>query len=147
MIRQSPATWSAKQERLALLLASGKGIKAAAGDVAIGERTAHTWLDNPNFRVFVAELRGRILDEAVGRLVDSTTRAVETLVCLLDTGADGIRLRAAIGILESTIRLREHAELERRVASLEVADAEAIDGAGFAARGRADDSVPGSRSR
>jgi hypothetical protein len=135
MNQQPLATWNPKKEQLALLLAAGRGIKAAASEVEIGERTAHTWLDDSRFRAFVSELRGRILDEAMGRLVESTTRAVATLVHLLDAEADGIRLRAALGILENTIRLREHAELERRIAALEVADDETIDGEDYAARG------------
>lgn len=120
MNRQSPATWNAKQERLAFLIASGRGIKAAASEVEIGERTAHTWLDHPGFRYLISDLRNRMLDEAVGQLVESMNKAVLTLVGLLDAEADSIRLRAALGILESTIRLREHTDFEHRIAALEV---------------------------
>jgi hypothetical protein len=64
MIRQLTATRTAKQERLALLLAAGWGIKAAANEVKVGERTAHTWREDPEYRALVAALRGRLLDEA-----------------------------------------------------------------------------------
>jgi hypothetical protein len=120
MKRRFPATWSPKQQCLAFLLATGKGIKAASSEVGIGERTAHTWLDHPGFRHLISELRSRILDEAVGRLVESSTKAVDTLVGLLDSDVASIQLRAALGILESTIRLREHADFERRISALEV---------------------------
>jgi hypothetical protein len=84
MILQPAATWNSKQERLALLLASGRTIKAAAEEVKVGERTAHSWLGDPNYRALVTALRGRLLDEAVGRLADASGKAVQTLCDLMD---------------------------------------------------------------
>src|SRR5215469_210279 len=78
------AVWTAKQERLALLLAEGKTVKDAATLTETGERTAFTWLADRRFQAFVSELRGRMLDAALGRLAEAATRAVDTLVALLD---------------------------------------------------------------
>jgi hypothetical protein len=119
MKRQPTATLTAKKHRLALLLAGGRAIKIAASEVGIGERTAHTWISDPGFQTAVAELRGRMLDAALGRLADASTRAVETLVALLDDDRSSVRLRAALGILDIVTRLQHHTEFERRIAAVE----------------------------
>jgi hypothetical protein len=125
--------WSPKQERLALYLASGKGIKAAAEEVKISERSAHRWLHHPGYRYLISELRGRMLDEAVGQLAKSTNQAVETLVTLLESDRENIRLRAALGIVDSMIRLREHIDFEQRILSLETSRADGTENEDFAA--------------
>jgi hypothetical protein len=119
MIRQLTATRTAKQERLALLLAAGWGIKAAANEVKVGERTAHTWLGDAGYRAFVADLRGRMLEEAVGKLTDAAGSAVDVLRDLLAHPNGSVRLRAAMGVLDCLLKYREHAELDRRVSGLE----------------------------
>jgi hypothetical protein len=124
VILQPSATWNAKEQRLALFLASGRGIKAAAEEVRIGERTAHKWLEDPEYRAFVAALRGRLLEEAVGRLADAAGKAVQTLCDLLDDPKSHVRLRAALGVLDTLLKVREHVEFEGRIARLEgMADA------------------------
>jgi hypothetical protein len=119
MIRQPSAPRAAKQERLALLLASGRGIKVAAAEVGVGERTAHTWLDDAGFRRLVAVLRGRLLDEALSKLAGGAGAAVEVLKGLLDHPNAHVRLRSALGILDALLKYREHVELDRRLLDLE----------------------------
>jgi hypothetical protein len=119
MRKQPTATFTAKQERLALFLASGKGVKAAAAEVGVGERTAHTWLDDPAFDALVGALRRRLLDEAVGRLAGAAAGAVETLVSLSRDGTGSVQVKAALGILDMLIKVRESIDLEGRVAALE----------------------------
>jgi hypothetical protein len=123
MIPQETATWNARQERVAVLLAAGRSIKAAAEEAGVGERTAHSWLDRPDYRGFVHGMRARLLDEAVGRLAGAANVAVGTLVDLLGNESPTVRLRAATGVLDALLRVREHVELSDRVARLErVAD-------------------------
>jgi hypothetical protein len=119
MILQPAATWSPKQERLALLLAGGRTIKSAAEEVKVGERTAHSWLGDPRYRALVTALRGRLLDEAVGRLADAAGKSVMALIDLLDDPSSNIRLRASLGILDTLLRVREHVEFEGRIRRLE----------------------------
>jgi hypothetical protein len=116
---QSTAAWGPKRERVALLIAAGRSIKAAAVEAKCGERTAHGWLEDPRYRSFISELRHRMLDEAVGSLTEATNHAVSTLRNLLDDDHINVRLRAALGIIDAVVRLREHVELERRIAALE----------------------------
>jgi hypothetical protein len=119
MNMQPPATWTAKQEKLALLIAAGATIKGAAADCGIGERTAHIWIRIPGYASLVAELRGRILDEALGKLAGAAVASVETLRALLDDPSASVRLRASQAILDSLIKIREHTELDRRLMALE----------------------------
>ena len=121
---QSTATWSPKQERVALLIAAGRSIKAAAAEAGCGERTAHEWLEDPRYRSLISELRHRMLDEAVGSLARATNEAVSTLKGLLDDDNANVRLRAALGVLDAAVRLREHVELEGRITALEAQEAE-----------------------
>jgi hypothetical protein len=116
---QPTATWSPKQERVALLIAAGRSIKAAAAEAKCGERTAHAWLDDPRYRSLISELRHRMLDEAVGTLAEATNAAVSTLRDLLDDDHGNVRLRAALGIIDAVVRLRDHVEFERRLTALE----------------------------
>jgi hypothetical protein len=60
---QPTATWGPKPERVALLIASGRTIKAAAVEADCGERTAHTQVEDPRYQTLVANLRGRMLDQ------------------------------------------------------------------------------------
>jgi HEAT repeat protein len=102
-----------------LLLASGKAIKAAATEIGIGERTAHTWLEDDGFRGLVAAIRGRSFSEAVGKLSDSAGAAVDELRNLLRDPNSSVRLRAALGILDQTVRAVELLDMVERVESLE----------------------------
>jgi hypothetical protein len=116
---QLTATWNPRQERVALLIAAGRTVKAAALETQCGERTVHGWLENHGYRSHIAELRHRMLDGAVGALAEATNEAVGTLRELLGDKHPNVRLRAALGILDAAVRLREHVELERRMTALE----------------------------
>jgi hypothetical protein len=121
---QSTATWSPKQERVALLIAAGRTIKAAAAEAGCGERTAHEWLDDAQYRLLVSRFRRRLIDRAVGSLARSTNKAVFRLRKLLDSENENVRLRAAVSLLDHAVRMREHGELEDRITALEARDHE-----------------------
>ena len=111
--------WSARQERVAALLASGSTIRDAAAELGAGERTVHSWLDDPAYRAFVGGLRDRILTETIGRLTQAATRAATVLEGLLEAQGEGVRLRASLGLIDAMIKTREHGELSARVTELE----------------------------
>jgi hypothetical protein len=111
--------FNARQRSVAILLASGRSIRDAAAETSVGERTIHTWLNEPGFRAAISGLRDRLLAETVGRLTQAATRAAAALEGLLDAESESIRLRAATAILDAMIRAREHGELAARVGELE----------------------------
>jgi hypothetical protein len=117
MKRHETATrWTPKQERVALLIASGKAIKDAAAECGAGERTAHTWLEDPAYRTLIAELRGRLMNQALGKLADAAGEAVGVLRASLADANPNVRLRAAVSILDGLMKMREHVELAEQLA-------------------------------
>jgi hypothetical protein len=103
----------------ALALASGKTFAAAAGKAGIGERTLYRWAKHPVFKRRVAELRGRLVSEAVGKLSDGMATAATVMKKLLKNRDPDIRFKASKAIMELTTKLRATEELEQRIADLE----------------------------
>jgi hypothetical protein len=111
---------SPKQDRAAALLASGSTVKRCAEEVEAGERTLYDWLALDELRKQVGMYQFRLIDEALGKLADAATRAVAALVeCLGSHESDSVRCRAALGILDQVIRIREATDVERRLTELE----------------------------
>jgi hypothetical protein len=113
------ADWNARQQRVAVLLAAGSTIRNTAAETSTGERTIHGWLDDPAYRRLVAGFRDQLLNETIGRLSQAATRAALVLEALLDSETEAVRLRAALGVIDTLIRTREHGELATRVSELE----------------------------
>ena len=121
--RQAPADPGRQRRQAAgvaaLALAVGKPVRIAATQAGVGERTLYTWMQRPAFKRRVAGLRERLVAEAVGRLSKAMAGAARVLVRLLRSEDETVRMKAATAILHMSIRVREHGELERRVAELE----------------------------
>jgi hypothetical protein len=106
-------------ETLALALATGQTLRAAAEAIGIGERTAtRRWADAA-FRRRVAELRGDMVQRSLGRMADGMSDAAAKLRELLGAESETVRLGAARALLELGVKLRESVELEERLAELE----------------------------
>jgi hypothetical protein len=107
-------------EALALALAGGQTLRAAAAAAGIGERTAtRRWAD-PAFRRRVSELRGDMVQRSLGRMADGMSDAADMLRQLLDTGTPpAVRLGAARTLLELGAKLRDSVELANKVDELE----------------------------
>src|SRR5262249_30083934 len=117
--------WSAKQLRVATLIASGLSIRAAARAACVGARTAYRWhAAAPGFAALVAKLRDETLSRTVGKLIRSSARAAEALAVLLKSPDKAIRLRACTAILDGMVRTREYGELASRLAEIEAVVAE-----------------------
>lgn len=106
---------------LAVALAAGREVAQAATDANVSERTAYRRLADADFRKRVNELRAAMVDRASGRLADSMADAATELRALLGSADERIRLAAAKGILETTIKVREATEVEARLLILEAA--------------------------
>lgn len=87
-------------DALALAIAEGRTLKAAAEKCGVSERTVRRrWADGV-FRNRVVELRADILTASVGFLVSASNAAVAALVSLLKAESEPVRLGAARSILE-----------------------------------------------
>jgi hypothetical protein len=60
-----------------------------------------------------------MLEQATGKLVGAAESAIDTLVALLGSEADSVRLGAARAILVHLLRLKELAEFEGRLDAIE----------------------------
>jgi hypothetical protein len=104
---------------LAVALASGLTVEAAARQANVAPRTVYRRLGDPDFLREVDTLRADMVGQALGRLTESMTAAADTLRALLAARGESVRLGAARSILELPLRLREAAELAQRVRDLE----------------------------
>lgn len=108
-----------RDDLLVTALARGASVEEAAGTSRLSARTVYRRLQEKNFRARVSKMRNRICDQTVGQLSAASIQAATTLVELLDSGSDSIRLAAARTILEQSTKLRETCELVARVGELE----------------------------
>lgn len=108
-----------RDDALAVALAAGQTIRAAASAAGIGERTASRRWADPDFRRRVAELRADMIGRATGKMGDGMAEAADVLRTLLAAESESVRLAACRAILELGVKLRETVELAARVADLE----------------------------
>lgn len=105
-------------------LLSEPDIKTAAKKAGVGERTLHTWLkEDEAFQEALKQAEQEAVSIAVTRLAGSAGKALDVLNSILDddTVAAGVRTRAALGLLDKLIQLKQFADLEQRLARIEEA--------------------------
>ncbi len=107
------------KSKLALAVASGQSIVKWARAQGIGVRTAHTWAKDPAFRSQVAELRGRLLDRAIGvlaRRVAANAAEINRLASKAESEA--VRLAAARAGIADLLGASRFVELRAEVEEL-----------------------------
>jgi hypothetical protein len=120
MKSHSTAFPTPKQDRAATLLAGGTSVRDCAAAVSAGVRTVYDWLDRDEFIKLVGRYQTRMVCEALGNLAGAAVKAVQTLAdCLESKESDSVKVRAALGILDQLVRIRDTTELERRLTDLE----------------------------
>jgi hypothetical protein len=103
-------------------LAGGATVTLAAEQAGIAPRTAWRRLDDPDFRAQLDTARRQTVAAAIDVLGKASTAAAATLVDLMTKDKPpSTRLGAARAILELGGKMRETAELEERIATLEAA--------------------------
>ena len=121
--RIGPPEPNARQEAVAVLMASGATAAAAAKRAGVGERTVKTWMAGQALPARIDQLRGELTSQALGVLIRGMTGAAGVLVEIAtDDGQPAqVRVRAASEILNRAMQLRDVAELARRLDALESA--------------------------
>ncbi len=110
---------SSFSELLAIQVAGGQSIKLAAGAAGCSVSQAYHLSSDPTFSQRVAEIRTQSTSQAVGKLSNAASLAVDTLVKLLDSEEPKDRLNAAKAILASLVPMSEFGELRSRIDDLE----------------------------
>jgi hypothetical protein len=113
-----------KGELLALALAGGDSVVRWAKANEMDVRAAYRLAARPEVRARAAELRGEMIDQAVGLLSKAATTAAATIWTIASDPAEPamVRLNAARAVLANLIAVQTHAqaaEFDRRLAVLE----------------------------
>jgi hypothetical protein len=110
----------AKKDKAAALLASGLTMRAVAKKLGVNERTIHTWRADPEFLKLVTDYQSKMIARSLGRLSNAASKAVQTLIdCLKSNESDSVKVRAAMGILDQLVKMRELTNHEQRLTELE----------------------------
>ena len=104
-------------------IVAARDVRAAAAACGTPERTLHRWLQVEAFKLAIAEQESFIVDYAMRRLLLLQDKAIDTIEGVLDSAEvpASVRLRAALGMLDTAIKLRELRDLEIRLVALEAA--------------------------
>src|SRR5262249_27887016 len=96
-----------RQEALIAALLMEPTHAAAASKAGVSEATLHRWLHLPEFQVAYRQARRRVVETAVGRLQQTTGKAVAALERNLACGNPASEIRAALGILDHAVKAIE----------------------------------------
>ena len=107
-------------ESIALAVAAGSTIRAAAELAGCSERQGYRIAAMPEFKQRVNELRSDVSAATVGILTSAASTAATTLLELLGTSNESsVRLQASKAILAALGPMAELAELRSRLDALE----------------------------
>ena len=107
-------------ELLAVAVAGGQTVKAAAESCSCSERQGYRISATPEFKSRVSAIRAEMTSQAVGELSAAASEAVATIRELLaSTNEPSVRLNAAKAILNALGPMSELGELRERLAALE----------------------------
>ena len=85
----------------------------------LNRTTFYEWLKEPEFKAELDRQRDEVTAEAFGVLSQGLTKAVETLVGLLDIKDDRLKRLAAKDVIDFIIRHKENEDLDRRLTEVE----------------------------
>ena len=107
-------------ELLAVAVAGGQTVKAAAESCSCSERQGYRISATPEFKSRVSAIRAEMTSQAVGELSAAASEAVATIRELLaSTNEPSVRLNAAKAIMNALGPMSELGELRERLAALE----------------------------
>lgn len=119
---ESDTKWhpTAKQTLFIAALLSSGNASAAGESVGVPERTFRRWLADANFQAALDSAESELIENAARRVLSLQSAAVAELANIL-TGrfAPALKLRAAVAIVDVSVKLVELRRLETRVAKLE----------------------------
>jgi len=108
-----------RQRRCLPLFISCKSIKESCRQAKISHETYYAWLEQDAFRHELNNLRNIAMSEGLQELRASVTEASRKLVDLLGSESEETRRRAAVNILDYSLKIQELTEIEDRLVSIE----------------------------
>lgn len=109
------------QERAIAALITNSTIKAAATECGIAEKTLHAWLKDEDFAKELKEAQEGITRQAIGRMLLSISRSIETLEGIMEdeTNNASPRVMAARTLLDYAFKVYEIQTVQQRLEALE----------------------------
>ncbi len=108
-----------RQKRALPFFVASSSEAEACRQAKIATQTYYEWLKDPIFRSELHRLRDIVIEDAVETLKAYTTKAVKTLVGLLDTPNPALQRNIANDILNHVSKFKELYEIEERLDALE----------------------------
>jgi hypothetical protein len=112
---------SARQTNTIAALLCCPSDRAACKRARVADRTLRTWLRDEEFARALKAAQSEAFSRAAGALQAAAVQAVRVLRGALRSKKDGVRLRAALGMLDRAFRAAELIQLEDRITRLEQA--------------------------
>ena len=110
-------------DKLLQALACGASVEVAARECGLSPRTVYRRLADPEFRQRLREAVADLAQRSSRMLTAANGEAARTLLALLkEPTPASTRHAAARSIIELSMKTRENADLEQRIAALEARD-------------------------
>jgi len=112
---------SRNQEKAVIALLTEPTLQAAAEKVGIGETTLYRWMQLKEFDEQFRAAKREAFNQAIGRLQQASTMAVDTLCTIMesDTATDSSRVRASEIVLNMSLKAIEMQDIEKRLTEIE----------------------------
>ncbi len=110
---------TAKQRRTIPFIVSNPTYTEGMQKAKVNRSTFYKWLKEPEFKAELDRQRDEVTAEAFGVLSQSLTKAVETLVGLLDVKDDRLKRLAAKDVIDFIVRHKENEDLDERLTAIE----------------------------
>lgn len=119
---------SRQEEAAIAALLSCRTILEAAKAVGIGEATLRRWMKEPGFAAHYREARRQVVQHSIGALQGATSKAVATLLRIMDCDSPSAAASAARTVIERAHEAIELEDVLQRVDEIERALAGKKDG-------------------
>lgn len=108
-----------KKAVIEFLNPDNNSLEDIANSTGVTSRTIRRWLKQQEFKQALREATERVRSEAYERLKSGLSSSIDTLMELLESSDDRIRLRSANSILDFNTRILDKERLEERLEVLE----------------------------
>jgi hypothetical protein len=110
---------NARQRRTIPFIVTSPTIIEGLEKAKLSRKTYYQWLEQPEFKKELDRQRNEVAQNALDTLTHSLTKAVETLVKLLDSADDRLKRLAANDILSHFLEHKAIEDLDKRIDAIE----------------------------
>ena len=110
---------SRRQKEAIPFLLGAKSVEEGCRNAGLSKATVFRWLRQDLFKSELEKARQELISQALLRLKESVSKAVEGLISLMDSSQEGTRFRAYEKALDFFFKNRELEDLEGRLAKVE----------------------------